>query len=152
MAYYLNNNVLSCAIFLFLMLFSCKNEEKIVEAPVEKKVEYEMYQPSEMSGFMNAMYAYNVQLKTQIVAGETPNSMPLDLLKLHTAEMTDGKSRTQNWESFVNVFIESQEAVVDTLSNTELKTRFNTAINNCLSCHKTECTGPIPKIKRLLIP
>ncbi len=134
------------------MLFSCKNEEKIVEAPVEKKVEYEMYQPSEMSGFMNAMYAYNVQLKTQIVAGETPNSMPLDLLKLHTAEMTDGKSRTQNWESFVNVFIESQEAVVDTLSNTELKTRFNTAINNCLSCHKTECTGPIPKIKRLLIP
>lgn len=77
--------------------------------------------------------------------------MPLDLLKLHSAEMTTGKSRTQNWQSFVNVFIESQEAVTDTLSKFELKEKYNEAINNCLSCHKTECTGPIPKIKKLLI-
>jgi len=133
------------------MFFNCKNEENTVEEPIKKKVEYNMYQPSEMAGFMNAMYAYNQQLKTQIVAGETPNSMPLDLLKLHSAEMTAGKSRTKNWQSFVNVFIESQEAVADTLSNLELKERFNAAISNCLNCHKTECTGPIPKIKKLLI-
>ncbi|WP_040756897.1 hypothetical protein [Winogradskyella psychrotolerans] len=135
----------------FLMLTSCKKEEKVAEDPIKKTVEYDMYQPSEMAGFMNAMYAYNQQLKAQIVAGETPTNLPLDLLKLHSAEMTDGKSRTQNWESFVNVFINSQEAIVDTLSNTELKERYNVAINNCLSCHKTECTGPIPKIKKLLI-
>ena len=36
-------------------------------------------------------------------------------------------------------------------SNIELKDRYNAAINNCLGCHKTECTGPIPKIKKLLI-
>lgn len=110
-----------------------------------------MYQPSEMANFMNAMYAYNLQLKADIEAGKNISAMPLDLLKLHSAEMTDGKSRTENWQSFVNVFIESQEAIVDTLSNTEAKERFNMAINNCLSCHKTECTGPIPKIKKLLI-
>jgi hypothetical protein len=110
-----------------------------------------MYQPSEMAGFMKAMYAYNLQLKSQIVAGETPNSLPLDLVKLHSAEMSKGKSRTQNWQSFVNVFIASQEAVVDTLSNSEIKERYNAAISNCLNCHKTECTGPIPKIKKLLI-
>ena len=106
-----------------------------------------MYQPSEMANFMNAMYAYNEQLKTKIVAGETPSAMPLDLLKLHSAEMTSGKSRTENWQSFVNVFIESQNTIIDTLSNLELKERFNASINNCLGCHKTECTGPIPKIK-----
>ncbi|MDN3493487.1 hypothetical protein [Winogradskyella bathintestinalis] len=110
-----------------------------------------MYQPSEMANFMNALYAFNKQLKAQIIAGETPTRLPLDLLKLHSAEMTEGKYRSQNWRSFVNVFITSQEAVMDTLQNKDLKTLYNTAIGNCLSCHKTECTGPIPKIKKLLI-
>ncbi len=133
------------------MLFSCKNEQKIAEEPTKKNVEYDMYQPSEMAGFMNAMYAYNVQLKQQIIAGETSVNMPLDLMKLHSAEMSNGKGRTAVWNSFVNVFIESQQSVADTISNVELKDRFNAAINNCLACHKTECVGPIPKIKKLLI-
>ncbi len=133
------------------MLASCKNEEKVVEEPTTKRVEYDVYQPSEMAGFMNAMYAYNLQLKQQIIAGETPVSMPLDLMTLHSAEMSNGKGRTVAWNSFVNVFIESQEALTDTLSNEALKGRYNVAINNCLSCHKTECVGPIPKIKKLLI-
>ena len=133
------------------MLASCKNEEKVVEEPTTKRVEYDVYQPSEMAGFMNAMYAYNLQLKQQIIAGETPVSMPLDLMTLHSAEMSNGKGRTVAWNSFVNVFIESQEALTDTLSNEALKGRYNAAINNCLSCHKTECVGPIPKIKKLLI-
>lgn len=150
MEFYLKNKGLFLCLSLFI-LTSCKNEEKIVEEPVKKKVVYDMYQPSEMAGFMKAMYAYNLQLKSQIVAGETPNSLPLDLVKLHSAEMSKGKSRTQNWQSFVNVFIASQEAVVDTLSNSEIKERYNAAISNCLNCHKTECTGPIPKIKKLLI-
>ena len=133
------------------MLISCKNEEKAAEESTKKKVVYDMYQPSEMAGFMNAMYAYNQQLKTQIIAGETPSTLPLDLLKLHSAQMSNGKGRTETWNSFVNVFIESQKAVVDTLSNTQLKERYNAAITNCLNCHKTECVGPIPKIKKLLI-
>ena len=151
MEFYLSNKHISLIIFSFLVLISCKNEEKIAEEVTEKKVEYDLYQPSEMAGFMNAMYTYNQQLKAQIVAGGIPTTMPLDLLKLHSAEMSNSKSRTETWQSFVNVFIESQEAVVDTLSNSEIKERYNAAISNCLNCHKTECTGPIPKIKKLLI-
>ncbi|WP_296385474.1 hypothetical protein [Winogradskyella sp.] len=148
---YLNNRVLIVFFCSFFVLFSCKNEQKIAEEPTKKNVEYDMYQPSEMAGFMNAMYAYNVQLKQQIIAGETSVNMPLDLMKLHSAEMSNGKGRTAVWNSFVNVFIESQQSVADTISNVELKDRFNAAINNCLACHKTECVGPIPKIKKLLI-
>ena len=151
MVFYLSNKQISLIIFSFLVLISCKNEEKIAKEATKKKVEYDLYQPSEMAGFMNAMYTYNQQLKAQIVAGETPTLMPLDLLKLHSAEMSNNKSRTETWQSFVNVFIRSQEAVLDTLSNIQLIERYNSAINNCLNCHKTECVGPIPKIKKLLI-
>ena len=151
MEYYLKNKFISIIVFSFLVLFSCKNDKKVVKKSIEKKVEYEMYQPSEMAGLMNAMYVYNQQLKRQIVAGETPNTLPFDLMKLHSAEMSNGKDRTPVWNSFVDVFIDSQKAVADTLSNLELKERYNSAINNCLACHKTECVGPIPKIKKLLI-
>jgi hypothetical protein len=104
-----------------------------------------------MANLMNGMYAYNLQIKQQIINGETPVSMPLDLMKLHSAEMSNGHARTAIWNSKVQSFIESQQSVVDTLSNLELKERYNAAINNCLACHKTECTGPIPKIRKLLI-
>jgi hypothetical protein len=151
MEYYLSNRLISVIICSFLVLFSCKNEENVVEEATNQKVEYDMYQPSEMAAFMNAMYAYNLQIKNQILAGDTPTTLPLDLMKLHSAEMTNGKGRTPAWNSFVNVFIESQKTVIDTLSNIELKERYTTSINNCLGCHKTECVGPIPKIKKLLI-
>ncbi|WP_179376272.1 hypothetical protein [Winogradskyella wichelsiae] len=151
MEFYLNSRFIWVLLFWLFILTSCKNEEKIIKEPIKTNIEYQMYQPSEMAGFMNTMYAYNLQLKAQIIAGDQPSSLPLDLIKLHSAEMSNGKSRTQNWQNFVNVFIASQEAVVDTLSNFEIKERYNAAISNCLNCHKTECTGPIPKIKKLMI-
>lgn len=151
MASYYNNRFLVVFLLVTLLISSCKNEEKVEEQPKKETVEYEIYRPSEMANFMNAMYAYNVQLKQQIIKGETPVVMPLDLMKMHSAEMSNGHGRTPVWNSFVNVFIEAQQSVADTLSNVELKERYNDAINNCLACHKTECTGPIPKIKKLLI-
>ncbi|NRD19597.1 hypothetical protein HNV08_06025 [Winogradskyella eckloniae] len=151
MAFYYNNKSLSIVLLSFLLLLNCKNEQKVAEPTTKIVVEYDMYQPSEMANLMNAMYAYNQQLKAQIVAGETPTHLPLDLAKLHSAEMTDKKGRTAAWNSFVNVFIESQHTIIDTISNVDLKERYNASINNCLGCHKTECTGPIPKIKKLLI-
>jgi len=152
MAFYLKNKTIILSGLLLFTLFSCTNKVESKEAAAPKKVHYEMYQASEMANFMNAMYAYNMQLKNEIVAGETPSLLPLDLLTLHSAEMTKGKQRHENWEHFATTFITSQEAVVDTVLQTNLKERYNTAITNCISCHKTVCTGPIPKIKKLLIP
>jgi len=151
MVSFYNNRVLVVFLLVALLVSSCKNEEKVEEQPKKETVEYEIYRPSEMANFMNAMYAYNVQLKQQIIKGKTPVVMPLDLMKLHSAEMSNGHGRTPVWNSFINVFIEAQKSVADTLSNVALKERFNHAINNCLACHKTECMGPIPKIKKLLI-
>lgn len=150
MVSYLSNKYIKILI-LVLVCFSCKDNPDTEVNTEEAKAELIMYQPSEMANLMKVMYAYNLQLKEQIKEGKQPVSMPLDLMKLHSAEMSNGHSRTATWNSFVNVFIESQQAIADTLSNIDLKERYNTAINNCLACHKTECTGPIPKIKNLLI-
>ncbi len=152
MVYYLSNSYRIVALLVTLIVFSgCKNENAVTEEIVNEKPELIIHQPSEMANLMNGMYAYNLQIKQQIINGETPMAMPLDLMKLHSAEMSNGHARTPAWNSFVNVFIESQQAIVDTLHNMQLKEHYNAAINNCLGCHQTECVGPIPKIKKLLI-
>jgi hypothetical protein len=150
MVYYLSSKHYKI-ILLVLVCIGCSDKPRLEATEEKPKQELIMYQPSEMANLMKVMYAYNLQLKEQIKEGKQPVSMPLDLMKLHSAEMSNGHSRTTTWNSFVNVFIESQHMIADTLSNTNLKERYNNAINNCLACHKTECTGPIPKIKKLLI-
>jgi len=151
MEYFLSNSLRFIIVFLVVFIFGCKGEKNNEPEANASKNDYIMYQPSEMANFMNALYAYNEGIKNQIVKGEVPTHMPLDLMTLHSAEMTKGKDRSQAWQNVVDVYIESQKQVADTLSSEDLKLRYNTAINNCLACHKTECTGPIPRIRKLLI-
>ncbi|MEH6536396.1 MAG: hypothetical protein V7719_08400 [Psychroserpens sp.] len=138
-------------VFLFL---SCNSSEK-----VENKVTitdgtktYDVYQASEMSTLMKGMYAYNMQLKTDIEAGnELSGEFPEEFLKIHSAELSETKLRNETFQYFSVKFIDVQRQVFKQDSMLSVKERYNSSINMCLSCHKTECTGPIPKIKKLLI-
>ena len=151
MVFYSSNKISFVLAVIICLASSCKEQKEDQKEVKVEKPKLIMHQPSEMASLMNAMYAYNLQAKNQIIAGKTPIAMPLDLLKLHSAEMTKGRERTEVWNSFVNVFIEAQYKVLDSVSSLSIKERHNQVVNNCLDCHKTECVGPIPKIKKLLI-
>ena len=127
--------------------FSCNSEKK----EEKKELVFDMYEPSEMSLLMNEMYEINERIKKDIIDGKTPEDFPLEFLKIHTAEMSEFKHRNETFESFSKLFVEKQQDIFETDTNDEAKKRFNQAINLCISCHKTECTGPIPRIQKLLI-
>ena len=110
-----------------------------------------MYEPSEMANLMNAFYSYNEVLKKAIESGDELPKMPESFKAIHTAKMTDINGRTSIFKSFAPLYIEAQKGVTDSLSGSNLKMEYNRTINLCLSCHKTECVGPIPRIKKLLI-
>jgi cytochrome c553 len=137
-------------ISLLVITFSCQNK---VEEPVDKseKIVYDMYEPSEMANLMNQMYAHNLKIKQDILAGETPTEFPMDFMKIHSAEMSDFKSRNETFESFSNVFLNAEREIFNEDSEVPVDERFNNAVNVCISCHQTECTGPIPRIQKLLI-
>ncbi|MBT8245348.1 MAG: hypothetical protein HKP48_10265 [Winogradskyella sp.] len=147
---YLNNRfkVSALLICLFFVL-GCKDNEE--QAQVDEKETLVMYQPSEMAKLMNAFYDYNQSLKASIVKGESLKPMPKDFLKIHTAQMTDANGRNATFRGFAPAFLKAQQNVLDSLSQTNLKSRYNNTINLCIACHKTECVGPIPRIKKLLI-
>ena len=139
------------SIFLAVLLFSCNSKQQEQSQSNSKKLVYDMYEPSEMSILMNQMYEINERIKKDIVDGKTPEDFPLEFLKIHTAELSDFKYRNETFESFSKLFVEKEKHIFKTSSNLEAKKRFNQAINLCISCHKTECTGPIPRITKLLI-
>lgn len=144
--------LLSC-FSVIILLVSCNNAEEkaISKASEEQEIVYDMYEPSEMANLMNQMYAYNLDIKKAIVAGEGIEEFPLDFLKIHTAELSDFKKRNETFESFSKLFILTEKELYNPESKLPETERFNNVVNLCISCHQTECTGPIPRIKKLLI-
>jgi len=132
-----------------VLLVSCSNSTKTAE---QEKKRYEVKKPSEMALHMNFMYAYNEGLKKQIEAGEMPADFPQEFLNIHTAVLTDSTGRNETFKKYAVAFVEETRTIFDTLSSVPLTKRYNNAIGMCITCHKTECVGPIPRIKKLIIP
>lgn len=138
--------------FIFLaMFFSCHNSEKQTSTKANDKIAYDMYIPSEMSKLMNDMYAYNFNVKKAIINEEPLTEFPIFFLKIHSAELSRSKSRNETFESFSKLFIEKEKDIFNKNSEIPIEQRYNAAINMCISCHETECRGPIRRIKKLLI-
>lgn len=134
-----------------LLFFSCQEKTDSDQSIKKDKIVYDMYQPSEMANLMNQMYAHNVEVKNDILAGNIPSEFPLDFLKIHSAELSEFKDRNDIFQSFSKLFINAEKEIYNTESTVPIEERFNRAVNLCISCHQTECTGPIPRIKKLLI-
>lgn len=141
------------ATLLMVFLFaSCNTSEENEETNKNsEKFVFELYEPSEMSLLMNSMYDVNEKIKNEIVSGITPDSFPEDFLHIFTAELSSNKNRNEIFEAYSKVFIDNEKEIFDLSGELLIKQRYNNAINTCISCHSTECVGPIPRIKKLLI-
>jgi len=135
-------------VIILIFFMSCNDKTKKDE---KAEVVYDMYVPSEMTVLMKELYAFNLQLKKQVVNDEALTPLPEQFLNIHTAQLSNFKARTERFKSFSNIFLTAQKEIYNIKSDISLKDRFNNTINTCISCHSLECTGPIPKIKKLLI-
>ena len=121
------------------------------ESSQKEKFVPDMYEASEMTMLMRSIYDENEIIKKEIIAGNTPEEFPKDFLTIFTAKLTDDKPYNDTFIAYSKVYIDNVRAIYDTTSVVPLEKRYNNAINSCISCHTTECVGPIPRIKKLLI-
>lgn len=136
-------------ICLIALCFACNSSE---ETPKKVKIVYYTdMELSEMSKLMNYMYAHNLGIKEDIKNGKTPTEFPEHFLTIHTAKLSEFKQRGEEFEYNTSQFIEVGKELYNENSSLDLKTRYNKAINLCISCHQKECPGPVTKIKKLLI-
>ncbi len=139
-------------LWLILLVFiGCDSSKKESKVTIENKNKYDLYEPSEMANYMNTIFEIHEQMKADILEGNTLQSFPEEILEIHTAQMSDFRERTPNFEAFSHLFVERVEFIFEETTNVPLKQRYNDAINVCISCHQTECLGPIPRIKKLII-
>ncbi|WP_034057184.1 hypothetical protein [Lacinutrix jangbogonensis] len=137
--------------FAFILSCNSNSNTNAQQKDISEKKVYDMYEASEMAILMNEFYAINENIKNDILAGNMPEEFPSDFLKIHTAELSDFKKRTAKFDAFSKLYIDAEQEVFNTESVFPVKERFNNAVGVCISCHQTECTGPIPRIKKLLI-
>ncbi|MDQ7917084.1 hypothetical protein RBU60_05805 [Mesonia sp. MT50] len=131
-------------------LIACKDKPEVKKEDVTQRDEpFQLYQMSEMAAFMENMYVDHQRIKGEIMAGKKVDTLHYDLSKLFYARMTDSTDRDAEYESMAKLYVEYEEQLVG--DSLQQKETFNKAINMCISCHQKKCTGPIPRIKKLLI-
>ena len=130
-----------------LLLSSCTKSDK-KEKTEENKMQ--MYEPSEMTLLMRQMYEFNKRTKLQIINNDSLSNFPEEFVNIHKAVMTDDKLRDAEFDSLAVQFVNYQKATFSTQSDSA-SYYFNQSVNSCIACHQTRCTGPIPKIKKLII-
>src|SRR5690554_5810622 len=140
--------------FTVMVLFGCNEKHNQTETITPKdgvqSTNFQMYEMSEMASLMEQMYAYNTQLKERILTGAPLGEYPQAFDKLHIAVLTDASDRDAFFNEQAFKFIEAQKAVYNQTENA--KENFNKMVNQCLECHAKKCGGPVPRIKKLLIP
>ena len=135
----------------FLILTSCNSSLEKVTTNKKTPFVFDVYEPSEMSLLMNHMVGVNDTIREKILEGENLIEFPEEFLTIYTAELTETKYRSEIFEAYSKVFVDNEKAIFDPNNEVPLVEKYNNAINTCLACHKTECVGPIPKIRKLLI-
>ena len=72
-----------------------------------------------------------------------------DLADDADADDEDAADNDETYQRMANVFIEYEEQMVEDPEH--IKQHYNNSVKLCISCHQLKCTGPIPRIKKLLI-
>jgi cytochrome c553 len=144
-----------------IFVFSCqeKDDKTAVDTKpasentteVAKKTKtFEMYEMSELALLMEQMYVENQRLKTKIIANDSLGSFPAYFKDIHESVFTNPAEKDAFFTEQAALFINAQKMIYEEPQNA--KAHFNEAVQACISCHEVKCTGPISKIKKLIIP
>lgn len=136
-------------LFLLVLLGACQQSKKADVPEVTPPTVFEKLQLSPMSLLMEQMYAENVRLKTAIENGSTDLGVfPESIQNIVWETLTDPTDRDSFFDTQAISYLEKQQLVY---AATDPKGAFNEAVAACIACHQKKCTGPLIRIKKLLI-
>lgn len=136
------------------LLLSCSGKEEDVKK--EKSSSYqEIYEFSEMALLMEKMYETLNKERELVVSGVEMGEFPVEFKKIHTAKLSDGFDRTEEFMRFSDMYLKNLNDLYDASpQDPNRKLLFNNVVNSCITCHKSDagCMGPVSRIGKLLIP
>jgi len=134
----------------FAMAVACAEEVEDTTT-MEEPVSQQIINPngdSELALLMRAMFDEVQSIKKQIANGE-PVAVNLDHGKILTAHATDpDKAGSDEYKAFADIYLQTMKKL-ETAAPDELVSVYESVVQNCLSCHKALCPGPVVKIVKL---
>lgn len=146
----MKNNALILLYCFLLVCCQVNKREKEIQVVSVIPANFKMYKTSEMAELMRTMLVRNDELRGKIINGEDIGDFDEEYLKIHTAKLTDVSQKDATYPTFAKHFEQMQKEIF-LVDKPNRKEQFNSAINACVACHRDRCTGPIPRIKKLLI-
>lgn len=141
--------IVLCLLLLFVLAVSCSEEEK--ECSSLDKSSAQPLNPngdSELALLMRAMFDEAQQIKEQIANG-SPVSLSLDHEKILTAHATEPeKAASEEFQAFATLYLKTIENLQKASPEKAIKL-YDNMVDNCMTCHKALCPGPIVRIKKL---
>ena len=102
---------------------------------------------SEMAQLMREMTIELDKIKIRLQNNEILENNSLDFALIHEAEVTDESFKKPHIMPMSKAF----HYVVNEFNKEPNIINYNSIINNCVSCHKLSCQGPLMKINKLTI-
>lgn len=120
----------------------CSDVKKNISQPLNPNGD------SELALLMRAMFDEAQQIKEQIANGK-PVSLSLDHEKILTAHATEPeKAASEEFQAFATLYLKTIENLQKASPEKAIKL-YDNMVDNCMSCHKALCPGPIVRIKKL---
>lgn len=125
------------------------------EQPVPKKKEsafQNFYEQSEMAAIMVDMHDFLQEDRKRVLESKPLDEIPEYFDAIKTAEMGGNFNHNPFFNGFAEAFLKNMETLHTSESEDRI-THYNNVVNSCIACHTSgaACTGPIPRINKLLI-
>ena len=136
--------LLSTIIFTFIIYIGCQSDDP-------KRRQINPNGDSELAILMRDMYDEGMLVKQSIINGEEAE-LKVKYHHLTTATPTEaGKNESLEYQLFAKAY----EASIERFKNSSAADRpaaYQNMIDNCMSCHRQICPGPMVRIKKMYLP
>lgn len=130
----------SLTFFIGVLFYQCtRNSTVPIQYPNES---------SELALLMREMEAEAITMREAINKGKEPKDVRERFAAILVAKSTEASMKTPAFQAMANNYLKSLDKIYQTPQN-ERMAKYNIMINDCMNCHKTNCPGPLVRIKKL---
>ncbi len=136
----------SWAVFVGVLFYQCTQTAQPTTTPVEA-TKYPN-ESSELALLMREMETEAIAMREAINKGQELKDVRKRFEAILTAKSTEASMKTPAFQAMANSYLKSLDKVYQT-PQAERLAQYNIMINDCMNCHKTNCPGPLVRIKKL---
>jgi len=138
----------SLACFVSVLFYQCTRTTIATQNTTPVEATKYPNKDSELALLMREMETEAIAMRTAISKGEEPKDVRKMFEAILTAKSTEASMKTPVFQAMANSYLKSLDKIYQT-PQPERMAQYNIMINDCMNCHKTNCPGPLVRIKKL---